>query len=288
MSSYNEKYVPAKIIPAVSYLLTKSDVNKSKLENMKNLIIEHNSVWGNGLHDNAASPASFIEISKVEENISWDQEDLFRLYDKLVVSYRTLKQSPFFKNDDDDFFTLDYKSLLNEMVIFLEKYATELRGVEGAKELSGEISKELYDRRKYVNIEEGLYSLERSSVILAINELVDRVNKNGINDYIKHIDILLNRIILQNKVALFECINIAFYCVIKYKNELLTDELIRQIILILDKYKGDVCLSLNIDKVKVYSTFIQIAECLKTRGVCNEAINYWTKQKKIYFYLEHS
>ena len=285
----NGTYVSNKIIPAIPYLLKKSSKYETQKGIIKNIIIGHKNMWDNGLFENGhtASPVAFIMVSKIEQNLEWSNDDLLKLYDKLIVSYKELSESSFFKSDEDDtFFSLDYTSLLNEMLIFLNKHHSDLEHQSDFAEIKNEISVELYNRRKYEDIEEGLWSSERDSVVLAINELTNNININGIEGYISYIDILLNRIILKNEIALHSCIDVSFYYITKHIDILLTSEIQAKLLIILNKYKGDVCLELNMDKVKVYSYFITIASVLKDRGVNNEIINYWIGKKDRFIYLD--
>lgn len=285
----NGTYVSNKIIPAIPYLLKESSKYETQRSIITDIIIEHKNMWDNGLSENGhtASPTAFIMVSKIEQNLEWSNDDLLKLYDKLIVSYKELSESSFFKSDEDDtFFSLDYTSLLNEMLIFLNNHHSDLEHQSDFAEIKNEISVELYDRRKYVDIEEGLWSSERDSVVLAINELTNNININGIEGYISYIDILLNRIILKNEIALHSCIDVSFYYITKHIDILLTSEIQAKLLIILNKYKGDVCLELNMDKVKVYSYFITIASVLKDRGVNNEIIDYWIGKKDRFIYLD--
>ncbi len=282
--------------------MTKSDRIKEQEDAIKESIIKHESLWCNGLNSrgesgfsffnngnphNTATPPAYIVFSKIGQNINWNKTDLIAIYNNLVVSYNELKASSFFQiNEDDDFFSLDYKPLLNEMLLFLEEYTMELKEVDNFDSLKAEINGELINRRQFVDIEEGLWSSEKETVILALKELDRSIKERAIDDNIKYIDILLSRITLQNNAALYSCINFAFYYLDKYREELLTDERIRLILVILKRYKGDVCLFFDMDKVKVYSEFISLAKILQDMGNNNETITYWIEQKNRFVFLK--
>ena len=285
----NGTYVSNKIIPAIPYLLKKSSKYEMQKSIIINIIIEHKNMWDNGLFENGhtAAPTAFIMVSKIEQNLELRNDDLLKLYDKLVSSYKELSESSFFKSAEaNPFYSLDYTSLLSEMLIFLNKHHSDLEHKNDFVEMKNEISVELHNRRKYVDIEEGLWSSERDSVILAINELTNNININGIEGYASYIDILLNRIILKNETSLYSCMNVAFYYITEHIDILLTSETQTKLLIILNKYKGDVCLELNMDKERVYFNFMNIARVLKDKGVNNEIIDYWIGKKDRFIYLD--
>ncbi len=293
----NGVILSSRIIPSIAYLA--HNYNESIIEDVKNMIINHHRLWDNGLSQKggaeistftkgsskkSASNPSFIKLSEVEEKIKWSTEEVTKIYNKLTNSYNELKATQFFKREENDGF-ISYTSLLNEMATFLNRHTDTLKEENDFCAIKNEIKNELFERRGFVNIEEGLLSNEHNSVIYAINELISSVNIFGIDGKLKYIDILLNRIVLMNEICLFNCIDIAFYYVRTYPNELLTEDVLSRVMMILKRYKEDVCLGLNIDKVQLYTTFIKMADFLKAQSKEDEVISYCISQKERFIYL---
>jgi hypothetical protein len=203
-------------------LLYKND-STQLLTKIRKSILENSRLWYNGIQNNTVSSDSsrYISLYRLRKNryydgIIWSKEEAVVLFNRLVQSLTEIRNT---LNKLDDAL-INYKSILEEMIWFLEYEKNKLIDIETYENITTQVT-ELYINQKGFNLAlNGLISTERNNVLWALSEVSYRLhNYNEFEDYSDCINIVINKLLLKSEPAISECLGTISDWVFDFRNE---------------------------------------------------------------------
>jgi len=269
--------IPDFTIYACAYFLNKAKKEKDLL---KKYVLEGNSLWDNGINDDSAAHPDFLELSRFESNVQWNNSEVKDIYLKLNTSLNQLLKSKFYDRKDD-FFKSMHSSLLDEMLNFVLKNDKILSKELGYEDLVHLLQKELKDIRGFDILNDGLISDDSNQVFTSLNLLDRQIKEKGVEDFSYQLGLLISRFLNKRKEGLKYCFDyINYFVKTYYLKRTIPKELEESIILGLNQYNKEILISLDLDVPKMSKHLISLSELFFKKGRESTGIKYWLDFKK--------
>ncbi|WPY99841.1 SIR2 family protein [Christiangramia sp. OXR-203] len=257
-----------------SILIFFSKGNQSVLGKIKNAILHNNKLFNAGFKDkkSLSSGINFIEISRLSNfyrsvHIQWSKKEAREIFKK-IKSELTKIEDWLSKRDHD------FKFILKEMLLFLEKEEKHLSTEPDYQEVLKKIHALHTEHRGYNSLVEGILATDPSEVIWALNELsTELYEKKSIRSVSFEVGTTLNKLLTQAPPSLEEALK---YLVnwITHKDLATEFKAYHHLISsVLDRYTKDELEDCN--KPYVYKQLIDIAQVLEEWGVDTESVVHW-------------
>ncbi len=249
----------------------------------KEKIKNHSRLWFNGVVNNQkAVGGDFLHLSVFLKELEWSQEDIEIIYAKLKSSFETLINSSWYKKKT---FILPFRhdKLLMEMHLFLQMYHSILVEKEDYLTIQKQIADALSERQGFHDLDEGLISNDRDTIINAMNALYREIGDKNISEFMYQIKILVSHFLLTKEIALDACIEYLSIYMQKYfdsPNKDLLADIQNDLCLGIKKYQKETLFEMKFNLPKTMLYLITIAEVLKKHGLSNSGIEYWLEIKE--------
>lgn len=145
-----DAYTSTQSINALAHFTQKSIKENLSNSLLKSVILNNQKLWNVGIIGRSATQPDFISLGYINKWISWTNDEVQCLFDKLVEQFQELKQSSFFnKTNNDHSFSgfVTYTDIFNEMLKFLIEYESSLSNYENysctKKEIDGYLNADL-------------------------------------------------------------------------------------------------------------------------------------------------
>lgn len=271
------------LMKALSYYLPQESAFKRLL---KGIVIESKHLWNNGITDSGATfGSSFLNIVYIFNNLKFDNEEFYCIFDKMAHSFYQIKDyCNKERNNGANFFQLGYTQLLYEMYRFTIKAKANGFNYEKLKALSEEILSLIINisSEGSSNITEMIIKDDTTDAIKLLLEIQDEklLEKHKI-DYI----LIANRIVLKDSVSLDDCIRHYSWIINKHKLTIDVNTFRPLSEAILDTYKPYYCSSTRWDiensgKDVFEESLIILYSAIKEWGVYDE---FWDKYNPRYY-----
>lgn len=271
-------------VPEIS-LSSASHFAKNCEENwsvIKTAIINNHLLWDNGIMDQSASQARFIQFSKFGKDLNWEKAEIENVFEKLKTKYNELIESRWYKEDGKDlFFSMGYEPLLEEMSRFLCDYEHLLCDYTDYQDIKSSVFAELNEKFKHENINKLIISDDHSEVISGLNQLYREISTSSIEEHSSSVYLMIDRIIFKKIEGLLGCFDyIAFYLKKYYSSKEFPLEMSQKLLIVMDIYSQEVIRNLGLEVPKATKYLITISDSLKKHHCQSESIDYWQELKK--------
>ena len=217
-------------------------------------------------------------MKSIEKNIPFTKSESIQIYEKLKFTYNAMSKSQYYKKPKNSLrsvFKTDYYPLLKEMHMFLETHKNDLKDEQGFNALIREIHSDLIEKREYEDLTLALSATNRGIVVKALLTIQDKIKYS--KDYFdsKIFTDLANKVLFKSSPALNDCLHILTSWSWRQEKHLEKEHL-SLLVSILESYHNFDYKRLDLNYFMTCFSLSKIAEMLKTKGMKNKIIDYWS------------
>ena len=284
-----------------------SKISGKQKQFVKQVIIGNKKLWDNGIGEELPSDRKFIKLSSLKGMVDFAENDIKTIYQKLKGSFnQVISDKDSLKNDSSCYLYL-FKEMLwfirdNEKVLSQE---TDLPSVES--ELKERIKKSISDllvkdalfsdnpsiiksgspqlEEKFkecigdADLEKALLSDDASKVASGLDQLKNEINRKGIDEFPKEINLLIDRVLFKRKEELQRCLNYLVYFLSNfYNNEDLPKDLAEKLRSVVQLYTKETLQNLELNVPAAAEKLVQISEFLVKHRY--KPFPYWSDLKE--------
>jgi hypothetical protein len=239
---------------------------------IKEAIITHPSLWDTGIRDSSVSGGfkmlrlhTLTDKHNQKDGLVFSPAEILELYNKMKIAFEEIRRV--FEKHSINGFSFQ----LEEMVLFLDMYQSELYVLQNFTELKESITS-LYNKdRGYAELMDGLSSPDHSVVVWALAEFSSQVENGNINS--AAISLVLNKLFLQAPPAIEESLNYLAAWIKDKRHATVFENNHAVIVKILQKFKDSPLAEADIPFVE--EMLIRIAYALRNTEPASEIVNEW-------------
>jgi hypothetical protein len=191
------------------------------LDRLKKAILENKSLWDAGFIEKGLTHKDFISIHDLRKNndgypgLVWSDSEILVIYGRLKEVFQKIEN--YLKNHGDREF---FSDVLQEMVSFLKDESDRLAKVTGYNELLQKIVNALNSQRAFDNALKGIISKDQNKVLRSLDEIMEIIfERKDWSEGKNYLNILANKILLQNGPALEACLNALSVVIYDFRHE---------------------------------------------------------------------
>jgi hypothetical protein len=206
-------------------------------------VIQHPALWDSGIRDNSIhGGVDFVPIRKLrrgkgmEHGLQFSKEEVVALYNKLEFSLKKIEELGNKRRG-----IVNFRLILQEMVWFLEDEERNLEDEPEYKQVLQIANKIFMDEKDGLDLISGLLSDTVEGINWAIMEVSRNLYDNeDFRGFQRHIDIVVNRILLKSKVGLELCLEYFTVWLYNFRDQLFFKTYIQDVYKILCLYKDNI------------------------------------------------
>jgi hypothetical protein len=267
------------LLPSVNGLAYFAKRDKTILALVRKAIISSPSLWHNGVLDNGYTRCDFLPIVDIDNDLKWTKEELLAVYEKLYFSANQLRV------DKDAMMVglMNRKGLYVEMLRFIDLHRSDLQSVNFT-DIYQQLDVEFRKLTSFEDIEKSLYSEDEGTFSAALVVLEDRIKRDGIKEYVNYINIIITRILCNDRNGYEIALSHLQYYVRLFATDKETIESIPRLTLLLDSLKMDAFKELEQNVITCSELTILMAKHLRKYGFNSEGVDYWINTRKSQFF----
>lgn len=246
------------------------------LSEVKTCIVHSQHLWDNGIRGNYATDSDLIKLSRFKSILTWTNEELLVIYNRMKDSFNQMENSSFYKKKEGFFFLSNFDELLNEMYDFLISNSSSLSHIDDYKQVKKMVKNELNNTRGFKHIETAIASDDKATFGWGLKEMLKAYKLGYIKNAEKLLILTLDRVILKKAESFKSSLDFLSY-ILKhfYSANTLPEDVKQKFIQILATYSEDQLLELDQEIPFVTPYFAFIAHTLKNMGIKSKSINKW-------------
>lgn len=244
---------------------------------VKQMILENEKLWNDGITEDRASSPNFIQLSSLKKMVNWGDEDIKTIYQKLKKSFRNVIDNGWYQESLEDFF-LSYVNLFQEMLWFIRDNERVLSQETDITDIKSEIKNKLWGGIGCKDIMEALLSDDGLKVQYGLYELVDEIAISARDKFQKEINLLIDRILFKREEGLQSCLDYLVYILSNFYKENIPEDLAEKLMSIVQLYRKETLQNLELNVPDAAEYLIQISEFLVKRNYSPDT--YWSDLKK--------
>lgn len=231
LKQYNFKTVKNERVWKVLYFYIKDD--SILLEKFKEGLIKSKRLFHTGFNPSGSLSVgqNFVSSAIFSKDKIWDINEIKAIYKRLLSELKKIEKW-LLRRDETNF---DY--MFQEMLSFLELEFDILSKINGYNTIVAKIKKYYNSDKGYKTITEAIASNDKSKIIWALSEISQLIHDKKISEDVSTaLQLLLNRVLFQNDVALEATLNYIAVWIHDKSNKTIFEEHKRLLKLIFEKY----------------------------------------------------
>lgn len=229
-------------------------------------------IWNCGVEDNILSDPKAIQLHCYNnEVLKWTADELSIIFDNMEKNLTILLDLQINHHTQRHFDRLHIILLMG-----MRSFTMSANGYDDAKRenLLGKIERLLVQKRGFAHPYTALTSSDYDVLVEGVWMLSTMIEENGIENYHSCVELLISRILLQQKEALDTCLSMLSGIVIRHK-EYMIKHYYGSLIEILKKYSMVDYRQLEVSLPQIHSYMHQLAENINDGYKKNTPIDYW-------------
>jgi len=202
LKQYNFKTVKNERLWKVLYFYIKDD--SILLEKFKEGLIKSKRLFHTGFNPSGSLSMghNFVSSAIFSNDKIWNAAEIKTIYRRLLSELKKI-ENWMYRRDETNF---DF--MFQEMLSFLKLESSALKKIKGYGDVVTKIKEYYNSDRGFVTITEAIASNDKSKIIWALSEMSELIHDNKLSDDIStSLQLLLNRLLFQNEVALEATLN---------------------------------------------------------------------------------
>lgn len=186
----------------VLYYFLEDDANLVK--KFKKGLLNSKNLFNTGFNSDKSFSMGYhyVSLSFLNNKQFWTLSEVKIIYKRLLLEIEKIENWKL-KRDDQKF-----EFMFQEMLWFLESESKFLLNIEGYIEVKQKIQSYYNIDKGFISITEAISSNDKSEIIWALSEMSELINaKDFTTDVLTALQLLLNRVLFQNDVALEATLN---------------------------------------------------------------------------------
>lgn len=185
---------------------------------LKSAIIANPRLWDTGINGKAITGGKYIRLSRMQNSIRWEEEEISTLYKKMIASIRNIESQ---KGGDFFYDILDqnWRLLLLEMIAFLSAHKKILYKQSDYDQIRETVLRLYRAKSGYKTAVEALTSADSTIVSHVIEEMVYDIQMGKISKNRSEYTIIANRILMRKPEGLKSCFVHYAWCLEKYRKK---------------------------------------------------------------------
>jgi hypothetical protein len=231
LKQYNFKTVKNERIWRVLYFYIKDE--PILLEKFKEGLIKSKRLFHTGFNPSGSLSMgqNFVSSAIFSKDKIWDVNEIKKIYKRLLSELKKIEKW-LLRRDETNF---DF--MFQEMLSFLELEFKILSKIKGYSTIVIKIKKYYNSDKGYTTITEAIASNDKSKIIWALSEMSQLIHDKKISEDVSTaLQLLLNRVLFQNDVALEATLNYIAVWIHDKSNKIIFEEHKRLLKLIFEKY----------------------------------------------------